>query len=123
MDKQKSEDNFSDDDLDDLPIATLNEIEQNALHFTQHQRKTQATQPLDSPIQHDSRAGQILNAPRPAQYVFKPQNTHTNQKKQPPSSDYGDFDDDDFGADDAEVLDGGHLSPTLRESTFVPRTL
>src|SRR5947199_10225098 len=99
MDKPKSEDNFSDDELDDLPIATLNEIQPNALRFTQHQRKTQATQLLDLPaqqqaIQHDSRTDQVLNALRAPQYLFRLQNAHANQKKlQSPSSDYGDFDD------------------------------
>lgn len=77
------ENNFSDDDLDELPLNTLAELEHNAIQFTQA-ANTQAP---------------LKPAPAPASAA-------------PPSSDYGDdFEDEDL--DDAVVVDESRSTPAL----------
>ena len=79
------ENNFSDDDLDDLPLNALTELENNAIQSTQ--AACTSTQPIAQPSGQTNRA----NAP---------------------SSDYGDdFDDEDL--DDAVVVDESRSTPAI----------
>lgn len=94
MQELDDEDGYSDNDLDALPLHALQELQQNAIRFTQQAGECGNTS--------YSTRNTVLRTTGLAVGLGKyPSNTdnYTHQ----PSSDYGDFDD---GMLDEEVLDG-----------------
>lgn len=101
-DQEEGDDAYSDDDLDALPNHAFNELQENAVRLTQ-QSTSRAFLPPPKHQLRPEHAGVTrriggLNVGGIAGQGVEP------QLLPPPSSDYGDFDDEML---DGEVLDGG----------------
>lgn len=114
MDDQAVEDDgYSDDDLDALPVNAFNELQEDAVRFTQQPaakpRPIVPTTERSIPANITGGFGRLSVGPDVAAYHKGPQE---------PSSDYGDFDDEML---DGEIFDGANQSTTYeRARSAVP---
>lgn len=113
-------DDYSDDDLDALPVDTFHELQQNAIRSTQPQEYHEIPeQPIGEPVQLPGPAvrkashGNLDNASN---------NSFARTYAQQPSSDYGDFDDEML---DGEIFDAAEEPVTIigREGGIVGRPI
>ena len=96
MQEVDEEDDYSDDDLDALPVDAFHELQQNAIRSTQPlEYRNKSAHPVGTPVQLPGSVGRI---PVHGNLENASNNSFAKTYAQQPSSDYGDFDD--------EMLDG-----------------
>lgn len=97
MDEVQGDDGYSDDDLDALPAAAFHELQENAIRTTQQPLNHASIQPNHRPVIKPS-TNLTSGVGGLSWGGLEPQQGHAAANPEPPSSDYGDFDD--------EMLDG-----------------
>lgn len=102
MQEEEEDDGYSDDDLDDLPSNTLQQLQQDAI------RSTQKAAALDRPhLPANTHSGGLLGGD---EFAKLSQAAYSHQvNPHGPSSDYGDFEDDEML--DGEVYDAAQDPP------------
>ncbi len=117
MDDKEEDGVYSDDDLDALPENALSELESKAVQSTQQNIQLMT----NGHYQHDQQS--LPSLPKPPEQTFPEQPRYDGRKAQQyaqsvdypqqPSSDYGNLDDTDIGAD---LLDAGDFTNLADES-------
>ena len=102
QEEEEEEDGYSDDDLDDLPSNTLQQLQQDAI------RSTQKAAALDRPhLPANTHSEGLVGG---NEFAKLPQASYSHQvNPHGPSSDYGDFEDDEML--DGEVYDAAQDPP------------
>lgn len=108
MDEVQGDDGYSDDDLDALPAAAFHELQENAIRYTQQPQNHASVQPIHRPLTKPS-TDLTRGIGGLSWGGLKSQQGHAPANPEPPSSDYGDFDDEML---DGEIFDAAE-QPTV----------